>query len=202
MDYDFYVIGLFQIGFGKVVWFESYVQDIGCMCVIGDFVDVYVFCMLSLRNVMIIVFYGYNGVYVDLGDMICYYINVEEVFVSYDLVKVYLLSFLGVNDLWVMLVDEIFVIFVVNVFVLSVLFEVDICDLISFLEMFEDFVKCFGVLEVVFSGLLLDQCVILVWVLVDSCCYVFLVLFGQIMCILVVFDLLSLKCFVLSVLLV
>lgn len=126
------------------------------MCVIGDLVDVYVFCMLSLRNVMIIVFYGYNGVYVDLCDMIYYYVNVEEVFVSYDLVKVYLLSFSGVNDLWVMVVDEIFVIFVVNVFVLSVLFDVDISDFISFLEMFEDFVKCFGVSGIVFSGLFLD----------------------------------------------
>lgn len=69
---------MFVFGFGCICKFDFINCDVGCMGESDSLVDVYWFCMFMLCNVVLIGFYGYNGVYLMLDVMVCYYMNLEK----------------------------------------------------------------------------------------------------------------------------
>lgn len=82
MDQGFYGIVMLQVGFGFEFCFL--LQDCGCLECIGKVEDWVKFKILLLCNVWLIVFYGYDGVYVILCGVIEYYFDLLIFLENYD----------------------------------------------------------------------------------------------------------------------
>lgn len=139
------------------------VCDVGFMGESDCFEDVYRFKMLMLCNVELIVFYGYNGVYLIFEGIVWYYFDLDVMFVKWILgvVVLFLVFWLEVIDfvVWNDICEMVCQVFFWDVIFLF-FFDYEILDLVVFLKVLIGiwlvYQLLFGILDSVLSGLLVD----------------------------------------------
>ena len=157
-DHQFHAIAMPQIGPGKAARFESHHRDDGRARVTADSADLYRFRTPSLRNVTATAPYGHSGAFATLEAVVRHHLNPVESLRSYDTSQAILPALDGSPDFMVMAdqaeVDRIAAASVLEPISLS---ELEIKELLAFLETLTDPVVRLGVPLIVPSDLPVDQ---------------------------------------------
>ena len=157
-DHRFHAIAMPQIGPGKAARFESHHRDDGRARVTADPADTYRFRTPSLRNVTATAPYGHSGAFATLEAVVRHHLNPVKSLRSYDTSQAILPALDGSPDFMVMAdqaeVDRIAAASVLEPISLS---ELEIKELLDFLEALTDPAVRLGVPLIVPSDLPVDQ---------------------------------------------
>lgn len=157
-DHQFHAIAMPQIGPGKAARFESHHRDDGRARVTADPADTYRFRTPSLRNVTATAPYGHSGAFATLEAVVRHHLNPVKSLRSYDTSQAILPALDGSPDFMVMAdqaeVDRIAAASVLEPISLS---ELEIKELLDFLEALTDPAVRLGVPLIVPSDLPVDQ---------------------------------------------
>ncbi len=144
-DHDFHPIAMPQLGPGKAARFEDHALDIGRMRVTGNPEDAYAFRTPSLRNVAETAPYGHSGAYATLEAVIRHHLDPVASLYAYDRTQAILPNLPGSDD-WRVLDDPeaMAEIAAANELAPQTLSEVEISDLIAFLQALTDETSLIG----------------------------------------------------------
>ncbi|MFT7595717.1 MAG: cytochrome c peroxidase [Paracoccaceae bacterium] len=160
-DHAFHAIAMPQIGPGKAARFERHNRDVGRMRVTGDPADAYRFRTPSLRNVTQTAPYGHSGAYATLDGVVRHHLDPVARLFGYDPAQV-VLAGPGYDVDFRLMADpeEMAAIAAANELAPVSLTEVEIADLLAFLQALDDPLGetgRLGVPDQVPSGLAVDQ---------------------------------------------
>lgn len=157
-DHQFHAIAMPQIGPGKAARFESHHRDEGRARVTADPADIYRFRTPSLRNVTATAPYGHSGAYATLEGVVRHHLDPVGSLRSYDASQAVLPVLEGSPDFTVMADEaEVDRIAAANTLEITPLSELEIKELLAFLEALTDPVVRLGVPFIVPSDLPVDQ---------------------------------------------
>lgn len=159
-DHKFHAIAMPQIGPGKAARFETHAQDTGRMRVTGNADDAYAFRTPPLRNVEKTAPYGHAGAYATLEGVVRHHLDPVASLQAYDISQA-ILPGLEVDDLRVLNdPKEMSAIAAANVLEPQVLTELEVADILAFLNALTDPQSVRGALGIpatVPSGLPIDR---------------------------------------------